>query len=108
MGIADELREAGVRRVVVELNGREYRRAIMGRNDGERYLVVSKEMMKEIDVLLGDTVLVDLWPDPDPDRVELCEELVGVLDQDEVAADHFYGMTPGRQRSINLYDGGGK
>ena len=103
MEIADELHKAGIRRVIVELNGREYRRAIMGRKDGERYVVVSKEMMKEIDVAFGDTALVNLRPDPDPDRVELCEELVGVLDQDEEAAERFYGMTPGRRRSFNLH-----
>lgn len=103
MEIADELRDAGIRRVIVELNGREYRRAIMGRKDGERYVVVSKEMMREMGVGFGDTVLVDLRPDPDPDRVELCEELVGVLKQDEAAAERFYGMTPGRQRSFNLH-----
>ena len=101
--IARMLREAGIRRVIVELNGREYRRAIMGRKDGERYVVVSKEMMREMGAAFGDTVLVDLWPDPDPDRVDFCEELVGVLDQDEEAAERFYGMTPGRQRSFSLH-----
>lgn len=90
------------------MNGNEYRRAITGRKDGERYVVVSKEMMKEIDVAFGDTVLVDLRPDPDPERVELCEELVGVLDQDEEAAERFYGMTPGIQRSFSLHVCGGK
>lgn len=108
MEIADELRDAGIRRVIVELNGHEYRRAIMGRKDGERYVVVSKEMMKEIEVAFGDTVLVDLCPDPEPDRVELCEELVVALDQDKEAGKRFYGMTPGMQRSLNLYVTGAK
>ena len=106
--IADELREAGIRRVIVELNGREYRRAIMGRKDGERYVVVSKEMMKEMEVAFGDTVFADLRPDPDPDRVELCEELVATLAQDKPAGARFYRMTPGMQRSLNLYVSGGK
>ena len=108
MDIADELRDAGIRRVIVELNGREYRRAIMGRKDGERYVVVSKEMMREIEAAYGDTVLVDLRPDPDPDRVELCEELVATLDQDKKAGERFYGKTPGMQRSLNLYVSGAK
>jgi len=103
MEIADEMHDAGVRRVICEMNGHEYRRAITGRKDGERYVLVSKEMMREMGVGFGDTVLVDLRPDPDPDRVELCEELVGVLKQDEAAAERFYGMTPGRQRSFNLH-----
>ena len=90
------------------MNGNEYRRAITGRKDGERYVVVSKEMMKEIDVAFGDTVLVDLRPDPEPDRVELCEELVVALDQDKEAGKRFYGMTPGMQRSLNLYVTGAK
>ena len=85
------------------MNGNEYRRAITGRKDAERYVLVSKEMMRQMGVAFGDTVLVDLRPDPDPDRVDFWEELVGVLEQDEEAAERFYGMTPGMQRSLNLY-----
>lgn len=108
MEIADELKDADVRRVICEMNGHEYRRAITGPRDGERYLLVSKEMMREMGVVIGDTAFVDLWPDPDPDRVELCEEIIAVLDQDEEAARRFYGMTPGRQRGFNLHVSGGK
>lgn len=103
MEIAEELWKAGVRRVECTLNGREYRRAIKGRKDGERHLLVSKSMMKEMDVDYGETVIVELWPDADPDRVELCEELVEVLKQDKEAGERFYGMTPGRQRGFNLH-----
>ncbi|MDX1440316.1 MAG: YdeI/OmpD-associated family protein [Rubricoccaceae bacterium] len=108
MDIADELQDRGVRRVECTMNGQEYRRAITGPRDGERYLLVSKAMMKEMEADYGDTVLIDLWPDPDPDRVELCEELVAVLDQDDEAAERFYGMTPGQQRGLNLHISGGK
>lgn len=103
MEIADELQRAGVRRVECKMNGNEYRRAITGPNDGERYLLVSKKMMKEMKVGLGDTVLIDLWADPDPDRIELCEELVATLNQDKEAAERFYNMTPGQQRGLNLH-----
>jgi hypothetical protein len=90
------------------MNGNEYRRAITGRKDAERYVLVSTEMMRQMGVAFGDTVLVDLRPDPDPDRVDFCEELVGVLEQDEEAAERFYGMTPGMQCSLNLYVSGAK
>lgn len=101
--IADELWDAGVRRVECTMNGREYRRAIKGRKDGERHLLVSKAMMKEMNVSFGDTVLIELWPDPDPDRVELCEELIEVLKQDQEASERFFGLTPGQQRGLNLH-----
>ncbi len=106
--IADELQKEGIRRLICHMNGHEYRRAITGRQDGERYVLVSKAMMREMGVEYGETVLIDLWPDPYPDRVELCDELVGVLDQNEEAAERFYRMTPGRQRSFNLHVSGGK
>ncbi len=103
MEIADELQRVGVRRVICEMNGRAYRRAVTGPNGGERCLLVSKEMMRQMEVDVGETVCVDMWPDPDPDRIELCDELVATLAQDKEAAERFYGMTPGRQRGFNLH-----
>jgi hypothetical protein len=100
---AAELLAGGSRRVLATLNGVTFRRAIIGRADGSHMLVVGEPLLREIGVRLGDMVEVRLEADPDPDRVDLCEEFLAVLEQDPEAAARFDGMTPGMQRSLALY-----
>lgn len=101
--VAEELDAQGVRRLVGTLNGHPVSRAVQGRKDGERYLVLGQDLLRTIRAELGDTVAVELRPDPDPDRVEVGEELAAALEQDDEAASRFYAMTPGRQRSLAYY-----
>jgi len=101
--VAEAFRQAGVRRVLAVLNGRKYRRALTGRRDGGSCLIVGEALLKEIGAVPGDMVTVELEQDPHPDAVDLPEELTAVLEEDEAAAARFYGMTPGRQRSLALY-----
>jgi hypothetical protein len=101
--VADALQAEGVRRLHVTLNGHACTRAVQGRRDGERFLVLGQALLRDVGAAYGDPVEVVLRPDPDPDRVEVGEELEAVLGQDEEAAARFYGMTPGRQRSYAYY-----
>jgi hypothetical protein len=101
--VAEALEAEGVRVLVATLNGRPFRRAVQGRRDGERFLLVGQAMLREIRAGYGDLVEVALRPDPDPERVALGEELEAALEQDEEAAARFYAMTPGRQRSLAYY-----
>jgi hypothetical protein len=85
------------------MNGHTLRRAIQGKRDEERMLILGRSVLKKIGVKYGDIVTVHLRPDPDPDHVELGEELIAVLNQDPEAADRFYSFTSGKQRSLALY-----
>jgi len=105
---AEALKVAKIRRLLVTLNGREYRRAVQGRKDGTRHVFVSLSMLREIGVAWGDTVSVIIKPDPNPDHVDLCEEFVAVLDTDDEAASKWNALTPGKQRSIAHYINDGK
>jgi len=105
---AEALKAAKIRRLIVTLNGHEYRRAVQGRKDGSRHVFVSLPMLKAIGVKWGDTVNVVIKPDPVPDHVDLCEEFVAVLDTDEDAAVKWKALTPGMQRSIAHYINDGK
>jgi bacteriocin resistance YdeI/OmpD-like protein/uncharacterized protein DUF1905 len=100
--IADSLAGLG-RRVIVRLNGYEVKRAIHRKRDGERYLVMSRPILREAKAVPGDMVEVLIWSDPHPDAVDLAEEFVVALEQDQIAAARFYAMTPGKQRSIAHY-----
>ena len=60
-------------------------------------------VLRDIGARLGGTVTVVLQPDPDPDSIDLGEELTVVLEQDEQAAARFDSMSPGRRRSLAYY-----
>jgi hypothetical protein len=60
--IGRALWEAGVRRVIATLNGQEFRRALSGRAEGGRCLIVGEPLLKEIRAGLNDMVSVTLRP----------------------------------------------
>ena len=100
--VAEALLGSGTRRVVAVLNGLPVRRALTT-HAGETVLLVGRGLLREIGVAEGDTVFADVSPDPEPDRVDLGDELEAVLADDAEAAERFFGFTPGRQRSLALY-----
>jgi hypothetical protein len=101
--VADAFDEDGVRRLLLKINGKPYNRAILRNSNGERYLIASRTMLREVDARFGDTVIVEAEPDPDPDNPDVPIELEIALDQDEEAAERFYGMTPGKRRGLAHY-----
>lgn len=103
MEISDALQDAGVRRLILTLGGHTVKRAVQGRKDGERFIVLSRDLMRTLGVSYGEMLDVELRPDPEPDRVDLPKEFVEVLKQEPDAAERFYGFTPGKQRSLAHY-----
>ncbi len=101
--IADTYVDAGIRRVVATLNERPYRRAIQSNADGQHFVIVGTSILRDIKVQLDDVVVVELAPDPDPDRIDLGEEFTEVLEMDDEAAERFFSFTPGKQRSLAHY-----
>jgi hypothetical protein len=100
---ADAWQARGVRRLAGTLNGHPVRRAIQSNRDGERFVILGLPLLRDLGAALGEPVMAELHPDPDPDHVELGEEFAVVLEQDEEAAARFYAMTHGRQRSLASY-----
>lgn len=101
--VADALIASGSRRVIATINGFEVKRALQSSREAGQIIVVGLSILKEAGVELGHPVEVVLWPDPEPDRIDLCEEFETVLEQDPEAAERFFDMTPGMQRSIAMY-----
>ncbi|MGA7304693.1 MAG: YdeI/OmpD-associated family protein [Rhodothermales bacterium] len=101
--VAEEIRERGTRRLILDLNGHKERRALHNIREMGPAIILSKRLLKVLGVSYGDFVHVELRVDPDPDFVEVCEELRVALEQDTEAAERFYAMTPGRQRSLAYY-----
>lgn len=101
--VAAALREAGVRRVVGTLNEHPFSRALHGWGSGPVHLMLGRGVLREAGLAYGDPVIVSLKPDPRPDDPDLPDELVAALQADHEAGKRFYGMTPGRQRSLAHY-----
>jgi len=101
--IAERLRAASTRRLIVSLNDQVFRRIWQNTKEMGPCLFLSKQMLRNIAGEQGDMVEVEMEIDPDPDHVEICDELQVALQQDDEAARRFYSMTPGRQRSMAHY-----
>ena len=95
--------EASVTRLIVSFNDIEQRRAMQRTKEGERFVIISQAIMRKAKVQFGEPVFVVTRADPNPDYIELGEEFEAVLAEDEAAANRFFGMTPGRQRSLAGY-----
>ena len=101
--IAEALHANGTRRVVGTINGQRINRALHGNGEGGWRLMLGRAALREVGVQYGDTAIVEVQSDPTPEVIDLPDELAEVLTQDEAAAERFYGMTPGRQRSLAYY-----
>ena len=95
--------EGGTRRVIATLNGRRVDRGIQGGKTDAPYLVLGLAILREIGAVVGDVVIVELEPHPNPNAIELGEEFEAALAMDEEAAERFFAMTPGRQRGLAYY-----
>jgi hypothetical protein len=101
--VADAFDEDGVRRLLLTINGKPYNRAILRNSSGERYLIASRTMLREVKAEFGDTVIVEAEPDPDPDNPNIPVELEMALEQDNEAAERFHAMSPGKRRGLAHY-----
>lgn len=105
--IAQDLDAANVRRVVGTMEGPrgtvEFNLALLGRRGERRYLTVSRDKMRTLGVDDGETVGIELRPDPNPDDVPVPAELAAALAADAYASERFFGMTPGRRRGLVHY-----
>jgi hypothetical protein len=101
--IVEALGGKAVKRVVGTLNGQPIRRGLLPMRTGERYLLVSKALRKQLGLELNTEVQVSLASDPNPDQVDLPEELAEGLNEWPEAAEAFNRLTPGRQRNLVHY-----
>ncbi len=106
--VSEKFWKAGIKRLLVSINGYELRRGLQGSRELGSHLVVGKNLLKQAGVALDDKVSVILSVDPDPNYVEVCEEFLIALEQDAEAKERWEGLTPGMQRSLAHYVNGAK
>jgi len=66
-------------RVVATLNGHAERLGLLPLEGGERYLMIRKDLCQLLGLAIGQEVTVSLAPDPNPDHVDLPDELAEAL-----------------------------
>ena len=98
--ISDPLRAAKVRRIVGTLNGRPFRLAMHRSGEGFCYIALSRARLAELGVAAGDLVEVSLSPDPDPDHVDLGDELSQALARSAAAQSVWDTLKPGTRRAL--------
>lgn len=67
------------RRVLVGLRGQTLRLGLLPLEGGGRYLMLNKDVCRLAGIALGDELEISLAPDPNPDHVDLPDELAEAL-----------------------------
>ena len=97
--VADHYGTKGRVRVIATIGGVEAERALMPMGDGRHAVMVSKALMREARIVVGDEVRVSLVLD-DPDRVTIPEELLAAMDIDDEFRAVFERQTAGMKRGM--------
>jgi hypothetical protein len=80
--VPEAVREAlgrQVKRVLLTIGGHTERLGLLPLAGGGRHLMLRKSLCKDLGLALGQELSVTLAPDPDPDRVDLPDELLEAL-----------------------------
>lgn len=96
---ARALRDDGATCVRGDARGRDLPAAAAVGEDGTGVLRFGRVWSRRAGVEPGDVITVRVEVDPDPDVVDLPDELVVALEADPEAEHLWDGLTPGRQRS---------
>lgn len=101
--LGDELYSRNVKRLLVEIDKVPIKRALFGNPQDGFYILVGKNTLRDLRIGIGAVVNVQIAIDPDPDAVDLPEELEEYLLQDDEFAASFNALTPGMRRSLAYY-----
>lgn len=96
-----QLTDGTNRRVVCTVNGEvKYHCAIHGDGTGKHRIMLNQQRCKQLRLLRGDVIDVELQKDTSEYGVEMSEELREVLDQNADADRIFHEFTKGMQRTL--------
>ena len=88
------------KRVVATLNGHAERLGLLPLEGGGRYLMLRKELCQRLGLAIGQEVAVQLAPDPNPDHVDLPDELAEALAAWPEAEANFLAQSGAMRRAI--------
>jgi len=89
------------RRVVATFNGEVgHHAAMMPKGDGRYFIMLNKELRKQLFARYGSRLEVELRLDKSRYGMPMAEEMEAVLAEDPVASRWFEALTPGKQRAL--------
>ncbi|GAB2856773.1 YdeI/OmpD-associated family protein [Hymenobacter ruber] len=77
--VLEALGGKAARRVIVGIRGQALRLGLLPLEGGGRYLMLNKDVCKAVGIELGQELEISIEPDPNPDHVDLPDELAEAL-----------------------------
>ncbi|MBH8569992.1 YdeI/OmpD-associated family protein [Microvirga sp. STS02] len=77
--VLEALGGKAAKRVIVGIRGQALRLGLLPLEGGGRYLMLNKDVCKAVGIELGQELDISIGPDPNPDHVDLPDELAEAL-----------------------------
>ncbi|MDB5268659.1 MAG: hypothetical protein JWP58_1699 [Hymenobacter sp.] len=77
--VLEALGGKAAKRVIVSIHGHALRLGLLPLEGGGRYLMLNKDVCKATGIKFGDELEISIAPDPNPDHVDLPDELAEAL-----------------------------
>ena len=88
------------KRVIVTIRNHALRLGLLPLEGGGRYLMLNKDICREVGIALGDELEISIEPDPNPDHVDLPDELAEALAAWPEAETAFHNYSGAHRRAM--------
>lgn len=106
--VSDFFGVKGRTRVLGTMNGVEIDRALIPDGSGGHEIIIGTDVRKKTKVKEGMKIAFEIYRNPEPDSVEIPEELQVALDLEPEALEKFEKFTPGMKRNMAYWVNSGK
>ena len=106
--VEEEFGTKGRLRVLGTMNGFDVDRALIPQGDGTHVFILGGELRKKLGVRLGDRIEMQFHVNPNPDVIDLPEELEVALEMEPELQVVYDRQTPGTKRGISYWINSGK
>lgn len=98
--VLEKLGEKAAKRVIVTIRGHALRLGLLPLEGGGRYLMLNKDVRRAVGIALGDEFEAGIEPDPNPDHVDLPDELAEALAAWPEAETAFHNYSGAHRRAM--------
>jgi hypothetical protein len=106
--VLEALGGKATKRVVCTIHGHVLRLGLLPLGGGGRYLMLSKDVCRAVGITLGQELAIGIEPDPDPDHVDLPDELAEALAAWPEAETAFNNYSGAHRRAMARHVAEGK
>jgi hypothetical protein len=106
--VSDFFGAKGRTRVLGIMNGVAIDRALIPNGDGGHEIIIGTDVRRKTKVKEGMKIAFEIYRNPEPDAVEIPEELLAALELEPEAQRKFEKFTPGMKRNMAYWVNSGK